>query len=142
MYLARLLLSTSVNTKTYIFQNPNDPTILSEWRKWPLWRNSLTFSPTSTAKRRGTLEQKRLLLRCFMITLQDIHMYLYLLKMQVSKLYECLSRSAVDKFVQLCVVCHSSKPDNQSSPQRTSQKLFFVRARGHLTLASTVRSCR
>ena len=33
MYLARLLLCTSVNTKTYIFQNPNDPTIISEWRR-------------------------------------------------------------------------------------------------------------
>lgn len=84
--------------------------------EWPLWRISLTFSLTSTAKRRGTLEQKRLLLRCFMITLQDIHMYLYLLKMQVSKLYECLPRSAVDKFVQLCVVCHSSKPQTTRAP--------------------------
>ena len=34
----------------------------------------------------------------------------------VSMLYECLLRSAMDKFVQLCVMRHTSKPQSTRAP--------------------------
>ena len=35
---------------------------------------------------------------------------------EVSKIYECLPRAAVNKFVSLCLVCHTRKPQTTRAP--------------------------
>ena len=93
-------MGTSVNTKTYIFQNPNDPTILSEWRRVAFVENFFDILTDIHCKEKGHIGTKKTLAEVLYDNLTGhIHMYLYLLKMQVSKLYKCLPRSAVDKFV-------------------------------------------
>ena len=61
MYLARLLLGTSVNTKTYIFQNPNDPTILSEWRRVAFVENFFDILTDIHCKEKGHIGTKKTL---------------------------------------------------------------------------------
>ena len=36
--------------------------------------------------------------------------------LQISKMHECIPRCAIDKFVELCVVCHPSNPQSTRSP--------------------------
>ena len=48
-------------------------------------------------------------------------MHSYILKaimivLQIGKLYECVPRSAIDKFVELCLACHTRKPQNTRGP--------------------------
>ena len=38
--------------------------------------------------------------------------------LKISKLYGCIPRSAVDKFVQLCLLCHARKPQSTRAPLR------------------------
>ena len=35
---------------------------------------------------------------------------------EVSKLYDCVPRSAIDKYVSLCLVCHIRKPQTTRAP--------------------------
>ena len=39
-----------------------------------------------------------------------------LVSVQISKLYECIPRSAVDKFVNLCLLCHARKQQSIHAP--------------------------
>lgn len=35
---------------------------------------------------------------------------------EVGKLYDCVPRSAIDKYVSLCLVCHMRKPQTTRAP--------------------------
>ena len=47
--------------------------------------------------------------------------------LKISKLYGCIPRSAVDKFVQLCLLCHARKPQSTRAPLRPIISSGFMR---------------
>ena len=65
MYLARLLLGTSVNTKTYIFQNPN------EWRRVAFVENFFDILTDIHCKEKGHIGTKKTLAEVLYDNLAD-----------------------------------------------------------------------
>ena len=46
---------------------------------------------------------------------------------EVGKLYDCLPRSAVDKYVSLCLVCHMRKPQTTRAPLKPLVPSGFIK---------------
>ena len=44
---------------------------------------------------------------------------------EVGKLYDCVPRSAVDKFVSLCLVCHLRKPQTTRVPLKPILSYYY-----------------
>ena len=57
--------------------------------------------------------------------------------LQISKMYECIPRCAIDKFVELCLVCHTSKPQNTRAPLKPIISSGFM-TRGQV---GTIHAC-
>ena len=54
---------------------------------------------------------------------------------EVSKLYDCVPRSAIDKFVSLCLVCHMRKPQTTRAPLKPIiSSGFMTRGQVHTIL--------
>lgn len=45
---------------------------------------------------------------------------------QIGKVYECVPRCAIDKFVDLCLVCHISKPQTTRAPLKPIISSGFI----------------
>ena len=93
-------------------------------------------SSKSTALRKVTLVPRRQLKRYVGETImmkvygKDLHV------LQVSKLYDCVPRSAIDCFVELCFVCHVRKPQTTRGPLRPIiSSGFMTRGQVHLLCA-------
>lgn len=52
---------------------------------------------------------------------------------QVSKVYDCVPRAAIDRFIQLCIVCHARKPQNTRAPLKPIVASGFM-SRGQVKL--------
>ena len=109
---------------------------------WPLWRISLTFSLTSTAKRRGTLEQKRPLLRYFYHNLAG-HAYVLIVVNNAG--FKAVRMSSSLSCWQVCsVVCGmplQQATDNQSPPQAHCVLWLYVSRTGRYFYTVSMYSC-
>ena len=83
-------------------QNTNDITILGKWRKVAYIKDFFEVIRDVHATCKGHIE-----------TLAE-----------VGKVYECVPRSAIDKFVSLCLVCHMRKPQTTQAPLRPIMMVF------------------
>ena len=137
----------AVNFKTCILyyyillQNPNDPTILSSWRQVAFVEDFFDILKDIHCKEKGHIGSKK--------TLEEVHAFdveflavLLLpcnLLSQVCKVYEGLPRSAVDQFIQLCIVCHAQKPQTTRAPLKPIISSGFM-TRGQVCLMVAIYS--
>ena len=121
----------------------NDPTILSEWRRVAFVENFFDIlTDIHCCKEKGHIGTKKTLAEVLYDKLTG-HTHTHTCK-------KCRFQSCTNVFLaQLLTSLFSSvwyaTPVSQTTraPLKEHPKnCFFVRARGHLTLASTVRSCR
>ena len=57
---------------------------------------------------------------------------------QIAKMYECLPRSAVDKYIEFCIICHARKPQTCRAPLRPILASGFM-CRGQVIMSKLER---
>lgn len=95
-------------------QNTNDTTILGKWRKVAFVEDFFQIIRDVHATSKGHIGVKK--------TVDE-----------VGKIYECVSRSAIDKYVLLCLVCHLRKPQTTRAPLKPIISSGFM-TRGQVSL--------
>ena len=95
------------------------PPCLATLEEWLMLKTSLRYFTGCIAKSEVMWATKKLLQRysgiiCFMNIIQYNRVWFLLL--QISACYECLPRSAVQKFVSLCPLCSTQKVQHNQAP--------------------------
>ena len=93
--------------ESYILQNPNDTTILSGWRRIAFVEDFYDVIHGVHATSKGHNGTKKTIA-------------------EVEKLFECVPRSAIDKYVALCLVCHMQKPQTTRGPLKPNVSSGFM----------------
>ena len=118
-----------------LLQNPNDPTILSSWRQVAFVDDFCDILKDIHCEEKGHIESKKTLeeVHAFDIEFLAVLLYLAICFHRLCKVYEGLPRSAVDQFIQLCIVCHARKPQTTRAPLKAIISSGFM-TRGQVCL--------
>ena len=126
-------------------QNPNDPTILSDWRRVAFVEDFFDILNKVHCKEKGHIGEKKTVIEVrilsMIVSLTEQHFCTRCCHscclLQVSKMYECLPRAACEKFVELCLVCHSQKPQTTRAPLKPIISSGFM-TRGQVQCIASV----
>ena len=107
-------------------QNTNDTTVMAKWRRVAIIDEFFDIIEEVHCRQKGHIGSKKTIqeVKCTVRVCYVIYKLVSTLK--ISKLYGCIPRSAVDKFVQLCLLCHARKPQSTRAPLRPIISLGFM----------------
>ena len=101
-------------------QNTNDTTVMAKWRRVAFIDELFDIIEEVHCRQKGHIGSKKTILevKCTVSVYVCYVIFKLVSTLKISKLYECIPRSAVDKFVQLCLLCHARKPQSNRAPLR------------------------